>query len=243
MRLVVFDMDGTLIDSVALIVETVAAAFGSVGEAVPDERTIRSISGLTLNIALQRLAPGADADRLELLTARYRNEYVARRQGREVLFPGALAALDRLRADPNTVLAIGTGKASRSARRVLASHGIEEYFSSIQTPDDNPSKPHPQMILSAIAAAGGTARETVMIGDTNHDMEMARAAGVPAIGVAGAITRLPNFWPPAPIWCSTNSINSTPPSTHFWSNRCGISSRTPISIGKKVTGGPRHRAG
>ena len=183
MRLVVFDMDGTLIDSVALIVETVAAAFDSVGETVPDERTIRSISGLTLNIALQRLAPSADTDRLELLTARYRNEYIARAHGREPLFPGALAALDRLRADPATILAVATGKGKNSARRLLAGHGIEAYFSSIETPDDNPSKPNPQMIFSAIAAAGVTARETVMIGDTNHDMEMARAAGVPAIGV------------------------------------------------------------
>jgi phosphoglycolate phosphatase len=184
LRLVVFDMDGTLIDSVALIVETVAAAFEATGEYVPDDRSIRSISGLTLDIALQRLAPTADPDRLVLLMDRYRSEYRARAGGREPLFPGAMAALDRLRADPDTALAVATGKGLKGARRLLALHGIESYFSSVQTPDDNPSKPNPQMILSAIATVGGTARETVMIGDTNHDMEMARAAGVPAIGVA-----------------------------------------------------------
>jgi phosphoglycolate phosphatase len=184
LRLVVFDMDGTLIDSVGLIVETVTAAFEAAGEAVPDERTIRSISGLTLNIALQKLAPAADAEGLVRLSERYRAEYRARANGREPLFPGALEALDELRNDPDTALAVATGKGLSGARRLLAGHGIEHYFSSVQTPDDNPSKPAPQMIFNAMAAAGATARETVMIGDTNHDMEMAQAAGVAAIGVA-----------------------------------------------------------
>lgn len=190
MKLAIFDMDGTLVDSVALVVETISAAFAGVGQAVPDEKTIRSISGLTLGLAMQRLAPEADAERLALIVAQYRIEYLARGHDREPLFAGVREMLDRLRADPDTILAVATGKSLSGARRVLGRNGIEDYFSSIATPDDNPSKPHPQMILSAMRAAGVTANDAVMIGDTNHDMEMAKAAAVGAIGVGWGYHRV-----------------------------------------------------
>ena len=185
MRLVIFDMDGTLIESVAVIVETVTAAFEAIGEPVPTEAAIRSISGITARDAMAILAPGADGDRIELVLQSYRREYGARAGGdREPLFAGALAVLERLRHRPDTILAVATGKGYGSAVALLTAHGILDWFQSVETPTHNRGKPDPEMIHTAIGKAGVTDRDAVMIGDTTHDMNMARAAGVKAIGVA-----------------------------------------------------------
>jgi phosphoglycolate phosphatase len=95
-----------------------------------------------------------------------------------------MGALDRLGADPETILAVATGKAHKGALTLLERHGILGRFQSIQTPDHNRGKPDPQMIETAMAEAGMGRSDTVMIGDTIHDMRMAKAAGVGAIGVA-----------------------------------------------------------
>jgi phosphoglycolate phosphatase len=185
MRLVIFDMDGTLIDSVALIVETVTAAFEAVGEPAPTEAAIRAISGITARDAMAILAPGADATRVEVILDSYRTHYGQRRgAAREPLFAGALATLEALRHQPGTVLAVATGKGYRGAVTLLDTHGILGWFNSVETPDHNRGKPDPEMIETAMRKAGTSTAETVMIGDTVHDMAMAKAAGVGAIGVA-----------------------------------------------------------
>jgi phosphoglycolate phosphatase len=181
---VIFDLDGTLIDSVSLIVEIVTQSFVAASEPVPDEKTIRSVSGLSLRDAIAVLAPALDATRIDFLVSIYRQQRLA--MGgvmRERMFPGALEALDRLQADPDTILAVATGKGYRGAVTLLESHGIIGRFHSIQTPDHNRGKPDPQMIETAMTRAGATRGETVMIGDTIHDMRMAKSAGVAAIGV------------------------------------------------------------
>lgn len=185
MRLIVFDMDGTLIDSVALIVETITAAFEAVGQPLPSEAAIRAISGISAREAMAILAPSADAPRVEEILASYRREYGARAGStREPLFKGALATLERLRHRPDTILAVATGKGFQSATALLDGHGILDWFHSVETPTHNRGKPDPQMLETAMAKAGASAAETVMIGDTSHDMHMARAAGVAALGVA-----------------------------------------------------------
>jgi len=185
LRLVIFDLDGTLIDSVALIVETVSNAFRAVNEPVPDERMIRSISGITARDAMAILAPDASAQRVEEITASYRSHYLAGAGlAREPMFVGALDALDRLQQDPDTILAVATGKGHQGAVTLLELHGIVGRFHSIETPTHNRGKPDPQMIETAMEKAGAQRANTVMIGDTVHDMRMAKAAGVGAIGVA-----------------------------------------------------------
>lgn len=184
MRLVIFDLDGTLIDSVGLIVETVTNTFRAVNEPVPDERAIRAVSGITARDALAILAPSATSERIDTLMDSYRNHYRGSAGvAREPLFSGALEALDRLQADPATILAVATGKGYNGAVTLLERHGIIGRFHSIQTPDHNRGKPDPQMIDTAMAKAGATREQSVMIGDTVHDMRMARAARVKAIGV------------------------------------------------------------
>jgi phosphoglycolate phosphatase len=185
MRLVIFDLDGTLIDSEALIVETVTAAFTAISEPPPSEAAIRSISGITARDAMGMLAPGASPERIETILQSYRTQYRANTgTAREPLFAGALEALDRLQRDPQTILAVATGKGYRGAVTLLESHGIIGRFHSVQTPDHNRGKPDPQMIETAMEKAGAGRDRTVMIGDTVHDMHMAKAARVGAIGVA-----------------------------------------------------------
>src|SRR3989304_4980803 len=107
-----------------------------------------------------------------------------RRPGhREPLFPGVREALHVLSRRDNVLIGMATGKSRRGVDAVLAREGLRPFFATIQTADTHPSKPHPSMILAAMAEAGSEARGTVMIGDTTYDIEMARQAGVGAIGV------------------------------------------------------------
>jgi phosphoglycolate phosphatase len=187
MRLIVFDMDGTLIDTHELIAEHMRATFAGAGLAVPEALAMRRVIGLSLPVAMGQLAVSEDGVLIDRLVADYKEFYRAshvENGHREPLFPGAMAALARLRAQPETVLGIATGKGLSGVHRILARHGLSEYFTTLQTPDHNPSKPHPGMLLRAMAETGGLPAETVMIGDTVFDIELANGAGVPSIGVS-----------------------------------------------------------
>ena len=185
MRLVIFDMDGTLIDSEALIVDTVNSAFRDANEALPDVQAIRAVSGITARDAIVYLAPNADAARVDVLLEGFSTHYRRNAgQAREPMFAGALEALDRLQADPETILAIATDKAYSDAVTLLERHGIVGRFNSIETPTHNRGKPDPQMIETAMSKAGAERHQPVMLGDTTHDMKTAKAGGVKAVGVA-----------------------------------------------------------
>jgi phosphoglycolate phosphatase len=185
MRLVIFDLDGTLIDSEALIVGTVKEAFRAVDEPVPEDQAVRAISGITARDALVILVPQASPARIDVLLESYISHYKSKTAAmREPMFSGALQALDRLQAAPDTILAVATGKGYAGAVTLLEHHGIIERFNSIETPTHNRGKPDPQMLETAMEKAGVEASHTVMIGDTVHDMRMAKAGGVKAIGVA-----------------------------------------------------------
>ena len=186
MHLIIFDLDGTLIDSVILNIEAITAGFAAVGEPVPTEHAMRAISGITAREAMGILMPNADAARIDTVLVSYRREHAARAQGsaRELFFPDGFETLTRLRHRPDTILAVATGKGFESATALLTARGVVDWFHTIQTPTHNRGKPDPQMIHTAIEKAGAEAKNTVMIGDTVHDMNMAKAAGVKAIGVA-----------------------------------------------------------
>ncbi len=183
-RLVIFDVDGTLVDSQAHILGAMTHAFRSCGLTPPGRTETLGIVGLSLPVAVARLAPDASAEAVEALVAAYKGAFSQMRaEALSPLYPGARAALATLAGDPLLALGIATGKSRRGLDHVLAGHGISGWFETIQVADDHPSKPHPSMVEAALAETGIPAERAVMVGDTTYDVEMARAAGVAAIGV------------------------------------------------------------
>ncbi|ETX27973.1 HAD-IA family hydrolase [Roseivivax isoporae] len=188
LRLVIFDVDGTLVDSQADILAAMGVAFDAAGLVAPGRAEVLGIVGLSLPEAFARLVPAADAETRAHMTAAYKGAYADLRQRQSVdasspLYPGVRSVLDALDAQPGMLLGIATGKSRRGLRAVLEGHGLAGRFVTTQTADDHPSKPHPAMIAAALAETGCDPRAAVMVGDTEYDMAMARAAGVTAIGV------------------------------------------------------------
>lgn len=196
--LVIFDVDGTLVDSQVAIVAAMRGAFETVGRAAPAPAAVLAIVGLSLPQAMARLLPGADADEIAALVAAYKQRYVAARAGDGAetgapFYPGARAALARLRAAGH-LLGVATGKARRGLEHLIAAEGLEGVFAVTQTADDAPSKPDPAMVLNCLAAVGADPRQAVVVGDTEFDMDMARAAGVRGIGVAWGYHPVARLW-------------------------------------------------
>lgn len=185
-RLVLFDCDGTLVDSQQMICAAMNHTYAVHGLATPARDELLAIVGLSLTEAFERLAGPAEHP-IASLVAQYKAAFATLRhsgQHAEALFPGAREAVERLAAQPDTVLGIVTGKSQRGVRTVLDGFDLYRHFLTIQTADDAPSKPHPGMVEQAMRAAGAAAEDTVVVGDTVFDVAMAKAAGARAIGVS-----------------------------------------------------------
>ena len=202
LRLVIFDVDGTLVDSQAEIMAAMSLAFASEGMALPGRATVLSIVGLSLAEAFRVLAPQTDeAQRMRLVEA-YKGAFQQLRTDNQEmgpLFPGARAALDVLGAQDHTLLAVATGKSRRGLDKVLERHGLAGMFHSEQVADHHPSKPDPSMILTALNETGVVPQRAVMLGDTTYDMDMARAAGIKKIGVTWGYHQADTLRPDAMI--------------------------------------------
>lgn len=188
LRLVVFDVDGTLVDSQGDIVGSMTAAFADQGLAEPARASVLSIVGLSLDVAMGQLAPHATPAEIDGLVAAYKAAYMARRAAKgsresSPMYPVARAALDALNAQDETLLGIATGKSRRGLDSLLDGHNLRGMFVTEQVADHHPSKPHSAMLQSALAETGVPASRAVMVGDTSFDMDMARAAGMTAVGV------------------------------------------------------------
>ena len=184
-RLVIFDVDGTLVDSQNLIVEAQRRTFVAHGLTPPDRRTSLSVVGLSLDEAFAVLA-GPDGP-VASLSAYYKGLFHDLRSDpslTEPLFPGAPEIVAALAARTDTMLGIATGKSRRGVRHLFERTGWAQAFATVQTADDHPSKPAPDMIHAALAETGVAPQDACMIGDTSFDMAMAKAAGVRAIGVS-----------------------------------------------------------
>lgn len=189
LRLVVFDVDGTLVDSQADILAAMSAAFAGEGLEAPTRSDVLGIVGLSLPQAMMVLAPNRDDASQTRMVEGYKAAYMdlRARSGVEVsspLYPHVRDTLETLHAQPTTLLGLATGKSRRGLDKLVDGHGIRPMFVTQQCADDHPSKPHPSMLFSAMGDAGVEAPRAVMIGDTSFDMEMARAAGMTGIGVS-----------------------------------------------------------
>ena len=188
LRLVIFDVDGTLVDSQGHIVASMTMAFNALGVAVPDRAAILGIVGLSLEVAMPVLAPALTPTQHAALVQGYKDSYRTLRLAHGAaeaspLYPGALETLQKLHRHDDILLGIATGKSKRGLDALIEAHGLERMFVTRQCADFHPSKPHPSMIHTALAEAGVDAAHAVMVGDTSYDMDMAQAAGVTGIGV------------------------------------------------------------
>lgn len=180
--LLVFDWDGTLFDSTALIVRCIQAAAADLGAAVPGDAQAAYVIGMGLNEALQHAVPDVPRERYAELANRYRHHYFAR-QHELTLFPGTLAMLHALKQRGH-VLAIATGKSRRGLDEALRSVELQGVFDASRTADETASKPHPRMLLELMDELGLPPARTLMIGDTTHDLQLAANAGAAAVAVS-----------------------------------------------------------
>ncbi len=189
LRLVIFDVDGTLVDSQGDIVGAMAQAFAAVGQPVPDRKTTLAGVGLSLDVLMPRLAPDLSAAEHATMVEAYKAAYMDLRAKAGVahsspLYPGAMDTLRMLNAMPEVLLGVATGKSRRGLDKLIEGHGLRGLFVTQQVADFHPSKPHPSMILQALEDTGVEAAQAVMVGDTSFDMEMAAGAGVRGVGVS-----------------------------------------------------------
>ena len=180
--LLVFDWDGTLIDSAAAIVESIQEACRDLGIPVPDHARAAHPIGLGLRQTLEQAIPGLSSQEFPRVAERYRHHFLARDPVLP-LFPGTGAMLASLQ-ETGHLLAIATGKSRAGLSRALRQTGLDRYFSATRCADQCASKPAPDMLDELMAEFGAEPAETLMIGDTVHDLQMAANAGVAALAVS-----------------------------------------------------------
>lgn len=188
LRLVLFDCDGTLVDSANLIHEVMRRTFVYFGHAEPSLTQTKAIIGLTLDIAIARMQGKTHVDDEDLrMTEHYKAIFRQTRQEAgfaEPLFDGIRHVMDRLAPRDDLLLGAVTGKSRRGLAMVSEHHGFDKLFTVSRTADDCPSKPHPAMVTECCDEMGVRPQDTLVIGDAIYDMQMAKAAGAKAIGVA-----------------------------------------------------------
>jgi phosphoglycolate phosphatase len=181
-ELLVFDWDGTLMDSAGAIVGALQSACADLDVPVPSDEQARYIIGLGLNDAMGHILPDIDPAQYPRIVERYRFHYL-QRDADTALFPGAAELVAALR-EAGFLLAVATGKGRRGLERVLENTGLKALFHASRCADEGHSKPDPGMLAALFAELGVTSNQALMIGDTTHDMEMARAAGVARVAAA-----------------------------------------------------------
>lgn len=185
MKLVLFDVDGTVIDSQNIIVASMESAFASLGLAAPTRANALSIVGLSLPHAFIPLV-GSDGP-VEELAAAFKTAFAGFRANASIaspFFEGARELIGALGDREDVMLGIATGKSRRGVDHIFEKYNWRHLFATVQTADDAASKPDPEMIHRAMAETGVKPQDLVMIGDTTYDMAMAANAGVRSIGVA-----------------------------------------------------------
>lgn len=209
--LIVFDWDGTLLDSTNVIVSSIQGAARDVGLQQPSVEDARHVIGLGLSEALEYLFPGVSLQQAGALMDRYRHHYSV--YGQKISpFEGITEIIETLHAE-DFLLAVATGKSRTELNKALESSGLGVYFHASRCADETFSKPHPAMLLELMEQFGVEAGRTLMIGDTTHDLQMAINAKVAGLGVAYGAHPRENLSSLAPLAC-VNSITEL----HSWLN-------------------------
>lgn len=180
-ELIVFDWDGTLLDSAAAIVASIQAACRDLGIEPPADRKAREVIGLGLHDALGTALPYVAPADYPHVAERYRYHYLSQDQDLS-LFPGAFSLVERLH-EAGVLLGVATGKSRRGLDRAMATSGLARYFHYTRCADETHPKPHPAMLLEIMEQFAVPREKTLMVGDTTHDLLMARSAGVDALAV------------------------------------------------------------
>lgn len=180
--LIVFDWDGTLFDSTALIVQCIQASAADLGTAVPNDRDAAYVIGMGLQEALQHALPDFPRERYAELANRYRHHYFAR-QHELTLFDGTVPMLQALKARGHR-LGVATGKSRRGLDDVLQTVQLRGLFDATRTADETASKPHPRMLVELMDELGVAPARTLMVGDTTHDLMLAANAGTASVAVS-----------------------------------------------------------
>lgn len=178
----IFDWDGTLMDSTAVIASSLQAACRDVGIPEPSREEALFVIGLNLADTFRRVAPGLDPEGQRALAERYRHHFLTREQEMP-LYAGVREMLTDLQGAGRR-LAVATGKARRGLDRALDQTGLKPYFEATRCADEGFAKPHPGMLLMLLELTGVEPGRAVMIGDTTHDLELAANAGVDAVAVS-----------------------------------------------------------
>ncbi|MDW5378881.1 HAD-IA family hydrolase [Halomonas sp. HP20-15] len=202
-QMVIFDWDGTLVDSEARIVACMQAAARDVGCPALSRDSIRDIIGLGLPEAIAQLYPGVEPGQAEALRQRYSGHFVSADQVPTAFFPGVATGMARLRGAEGLKLAVATGKSRRGLDRALASTGSREWFHASRTADETRSKPDPRMLEELLAEAGVAPGAALMVGDTEYDMQMARALGIDRLAVTYGVHSRERLAACEPIYTAT----------------------------------------
>ncbi len=181
-ELIVFDWDGTVMDSTALIASSIQAACRDLNLPIPTDETARHVIGLGLQQALMIAVPDAHESQYDSLAARYRVHFLAQ-DAAIPLFADAAETIIELHQQ-NYLLAVATGKNRHGLQRALESSGLKQYFHATRTADQTFSKPHPAMLLELMDELNVRPERTLMIGDTTHDLQLAQNAGVAAVAMS-----------------------------------------------------------
>ena len=179
--LIVFDWDGTVMDSTAVIAGSIQAACRDLDLPVPSDEAARYVIGMGLAQALRHAVPDTPEAMVDALVQRYRHHYLAQDEAIP-LFSGAREAIAELHEAGHT-LAVATGKSRNGLKRAMQASAMTQYFAASRTADETHSKPHPAMLLELMDELGMLPQRVLMVGDTTHDLQMARNAGVDALGM------------------------------------------------------------
>lgn len=196
MKAILFDCDGTIADSCAMICEIMRMVFVKHGLEVPLDSETRAIIGLSLDTAIGQLKPDASVDEIGRMAETYRTIFRSARSEpkfREALFPGMKALVRDLAARQDVCVGMVTGKSRRGVDAICETHGMTDWFAVVRTADDCASKPHPAMVLESCDVLGLSPSDVLVVGDSIYDMQMAKAAGASALGVEWGTFALPSL--------------------------------------------------